>query len=187
MLDFAPVRVHRMSMHHFAATFTRADFARWTEESIERFLALLDIASNEAITFIPDDPNASDLYAVDVSDQTLAWTLGHVIAHTTASADEYATVAAELARGIPFHGRPRAERPWQEMQTVADCRQRLQESHRLRTASLQMWPDVPNLTEGYVPWEASGWVNAPGIFTWGLAHDDDHYHQAQKILAQVTL
>ena len=71
------------------------------------------------------------------------------------------------------------------MQTLADCRQRLHESRRLHLASLQMWPDVPNLTEGYVPWEAFGWVNASGIFTWGLAHDDDHYRQAQKILAQV--
>ena len=184
MLDFTPVRDYEVAMSAFAQAFTQEDCARWTEASIERFLELLDTADEEAVSRIPIDPDANDPYAADPQDQHLEWTLGHVIAHTTASADEYATVAAELARGIPFHGRPRSERSWYEMQTLTDCRQRLHESRRLRLASLQMWPDRPNLTEGYVPWEASGWVNATGIFTWGLAHDDDHYRQVQKILAQ---
>ncbi len=33
-------------------------------------------------------------------------------------------------------------------------------------------------------WDGSGWVNARGIFAWGLAHDDDHRRQLEAIVAQ---
>ncbi|QBD79520.1 DinB family protein [Ktedonosporobacter rubrisoli] len=184
MIDFTPVRRRHKSMQQFALSFSRDDFRRWTKESVERFLALLDSCQDETITFVPADPQANDPYAADPADQHLAWTLGHVIVHATASAEEYAASGAELARGVPFHGRPRYELPWQDITSVAQCRQRLMESRRIRLASLEMWPDQPHLDLGYVPWEESGWVNAQGIFAWGLAHDDDHYRQAAGILAQ---
>ena len=67
---------------------------------------------------------------------------------------------------------------------MAQCRQRLLESRRIRLASLDMWPDDPHLDVGTVYWDGSGWVNAVGMFVWGLAHDDDHYRQMQKIVRQ---
>ncbi len=47
-----------------------------------------------------------------------------------------------------------------------------------------MWPDEPHLEIGYVAWDTSGWVNAKGIFAWGLAHDADHRRQLEGIVAQ---
>ncbi|GCE46225.1 hypothetical protein [Thermosporothrix hazakensis] len=98
----------------------------------------------------------------------------------TASAEEYASVAAELARGVPFHGRPRYEMPWRQITTVAACRAKLVESRRMQLASLEMWPDQPHLDLGYVPWQESSRVNAKG----NLAHDDVHFRQSSALLAQ---
>jgi hypothetical protein len=47
-----------------------------------------------------------------------------------------------------------------------------------------MWPDEPDLERGYCPWRQSGWVNAQGIFAWGLAHDQAHHAQIGRILDQ---
>jgi len=52
----------------------------------------------------------------------------------------------------------------------------------MRLASLDLWPDEPDLQNGVTPWQESDWVNAIGLFTWGLAHDDSHWHQIQKIM-----
>jgi len=60
----------------------------------------------------------------------------------------------------------------------------LRENLRLRLASLEPWPDRPNLKIGYTPWRESGWVNAKGIFMWGLAHDAPRIRQIAKILKQ---
>jgi hypothetical protein len=81
-------------------------------------------------------------------------------------------------------GRPRYETPWESITTIGQCRQRLEESRRIRVASLGMWPDEPHLENGYIAWGTSGWVNAKGIFVWGLAHDADHEGQMRKILEQ---
>lgn len=187
MIDFTPVRHQEVTMQQFAASLSLDDLSQWTKESIAHFLKLLDSCVDEMVTFVPHDPEADDPYAADLSDRHLAWTLGHIVVHATASAEEYAAVAAELARGVPFHGRPRYEMPWQQVTTIAQCRQRLVESQRIRLASLSMWPDQPHLDLGYVPWEESGWVNAKGIFTWGLAHDDDHSRQVRALLPQFSL
>src|SRR5690349_16909338 len=128
MIDFTPVRRREKTMQEFAASLSRDDLRRWTRESVGRFLALLDTCVDAAVTFVPNDPEANDAYAADAGDIHLAWTLGHVVAHATASADEYAAVATGLARGVEFLGRPRYEIPWQTVKTVAQCRQRFVES-----------------------------------------------------------
>ncbi|NJO83867.1 MAG: DinB family protein [Blastochloris sp.] len=184
MLDFTLVRQRTISMNDFAHALTINDLRQYTTESVNRMLRLLDACANADIIFVPDDPDANDSAAADAADRGLAWTFGHNIVHTTASAEEYAAIATELARGVPFHGRPRYETPWQQITNVEQCRQRLLESRRIRLASLDMWPDTPNLEIGYVAWDTSGWVNAKGIFVWGLAHDDDHYHQMEQIVRQ---
>lgn len=184
MLDFTAVRQGQMSMNDLAATLSLDDLRDATRASVERMLVLLDTCTDADVTFVPTDPDARDDAAADAADQALAWTLGHTIVHTTASAEEYAATASELARGVPFHARPRYETPWQQITTVAQCRRRVGESQRIRLASLEMWPDDPHLDLGYVAWASSGWVNANGIFTWGLAHDDDHVRQMAKIITQ---
>lgn len=183
-LDFTPVRARTLTMTDFAAELSLEQLRLLTEASVDRMLALLDTAADADVVFVPDDPEASDDAAADPADRGLAWTLGHNVVHATASGEEYAAVATELARGVPFHGRPRYETPWERITTVAQCRQRLEESRRIRVASLGMWPDEPHLENGYEAWSTSGWVNAKGIFVWGLAHDADHERQMRKILGQ---
>ena len=114
----------------------------------------------------------------------MPWTLGHVIVHCTASAEESAAVAAELARGVEYHGRSRYEVPWQEMRTLAGCQQRLEESRRMRLASLAMWPDAPHLENGYEVWPDRPPVNAIGRFVLGLMHDESHLDQIEEIVRQ---
>ncbi len=189
MLDFAPVNSYAVPMDRFVQEWnpTPDELARLTDESIDLFLALLAGAIDADVVFIPVDPDADDAAAVDPADRGLAWTIAHNVVHATASDEEYAAVAAELARGVEFHGRPRYETPWQTVTTVAHCRQRLEESRRMRLASLRLWPDRPDLAKGYAPWKASGWVNAQGIFAWSLAHDQSHYRQVAAILEQARV
>jgi uncharacterized damage-inducible protein DinB len=187
-MDFTPVLSYAVPMDRFIQEWapTVDELARLTDASIDGFLALLRDCTDETVTFVPDDPAARDDAAAYPADRDLAWTIAHNVVHATASGEEYAAVAAELARGVEYHGRPRYETPWQRLTTVAGCRQRLEESRRMRLASLLMWPDLPDLGKGYTPWKASGWVNARGIFAWGLVHDQGHRAQIAKILRQAT-
>jgi hypothetical protein len=104
--------------------------------------------------------------------------------HTTASAEESAALAAELARGVEFHGRSRYETPWETVTTIAQCRHRLEESRRMRLMSLEMWPDQPHLDNVYEPWPGASEVNPIGRFVLGLMHDDAHLDQIAKIVRQ---
>ena len=183
-LDFSPVRSGALTMNDLAVALTIEQLKALSSASVERMLALIDGCSDADVVFVPDDPEADDSAAAELADRGLAWTLGHNIVHATASAEEYASTAANLARGVPFHSRPRYETAWESIVSVEQCRQRLRESRRIRLASLDLWPDIPQLELGYVAWSSSGWVNAKGIFTWGLAHDADHERQMVKILQQ---
>jgi hypothetical protein len=184
MPDFSRVNAYAIPMDRFVHDWNPSpdELARLTDESVARFRALLSDLTDEELTFVPDDSDAADAAAADPADRDLAWTIAHNVVHATASAEEYAAVAAELARGVDFHGRPRFETPWQRIATVEQARRRLEESRRIRLASLGMWPDVPDLRRGYAPWRESGWVNAQGIFAWGLAHDQSHHRQIERIL-----
>ncbi len=159
------------------------DLRRLTDEMVDTMLEMIAQSTDEDVTFTPQDANADDAYALDEDERGLAWTLGHVIAHTTASAEESAALAAELARGVEYHGRSRAEVPWRQVTTVAQCRARLQESRRMRLASLEMWPDAPHLDNVYVT--ARGSVIGPvKRFVLGLSHDDVHLEQIAEIVRQ---
>ncbi len=114
----------------------------------------------------------------------MPWTVGHVVVHTTASAEESAAIAAELARGVAYHGRSRYEVPWKDMRTLAGCRQRLEESRRMRLASLELWPDDPHLENKVEVWMESPPVNAIGRFVLGLMHEQSHLEQIAEIVRQ---
>ena len=71
--------------------------------------------------------------------------------------------------------------------TVADLRRLTNESVDQFLASLEMWPDDPDLENGVTPWRESGWVNAVGLFAWGIAHDASHIRQIRKIMNTIRV
>jgi hypothetical protein len=172
-------------MGQLAASLTPDDLRRLTDEMVDAVLNLTSDCTDADVTFVPQDPKAYDPFAADEADVNLAWTLGHVVVHITASSEEAAAVAAELARGVEYHGRSRCEVPWQTVTTIAQCRQRLEESRRMRLASLDMWPDQPHL-DNVFEWGGQE-INAVTRFVWGLKHADDHLEQVKDIVRQAKL
>jgi hypothetical protein len=184
MLDFQAVRDQRTTLAETVADLTPDDLRDLTNEMVDFMLDLLADCVDADVAFVPEDPDAYDEFAEKEEDLYLAWTLGHVIVHTTASAEESAALAAELARGVEFHGRSRYEIPWETVTTIAQCRHRLEESRRMRLVSLGMWPDAPHLDNVYEPWAGASRVDAIGRFVLGLMHDDSHLDHIAKIVRQ---
>lgn len=184
MIDFAPVRNKQMTMAQLAEGLTRDDLRRLTDEMIDKQLALLADGVDADVVFAPNDPEAKDDAAQTAEEVNLPWTLGHVIVHTTASSEEYAFIAAELARGVPWHGRSRAEVHWQTMKTIQQCRDRLEESRRIRVATLEVWPDRPHYDNTYQPTPDIEPINCVNRFIRGLSHDDSHLAHLAEIVRQ---
>ncbi len=189
MLDFTEVNQYQIPMDTFASRLKAADLHELTNRSIDRLVMLIEQCSDDDLVYTPHDPDAFDAYAARFrpEEAAIGWSIAHNIVHTTASGEEYAFNAAELVRGVPYHGRSRYETPWQTITTVAQCLRRLEESRRIRLASLELWPDEPDLQNGVTPWRESGWVNGIGLFCWGLAHDESHWQQIQKIMSQLPV
>jgi hypothetical protein len=186
MLNFQAVRNKEISLVQFLAdlTLTRDDLRNLTNEMVDAMLALIATCDDADVTFEPDDPQKHDKYAAKPEEADLAWNLGHVIVHTTASSEESAALAAEMARGVAHHGRSRSEVPWKQIKTIAACRQRLEESRRIRLASLEMWPQAAHLEMEYEAWPNGPRINTLGRFVFGLMHDDDHLGQIREIVRQ---
>ena len=184
MLDFDLVRRRRATLAALVEPLNIDDLRELTNEMIDRQLELMDGCVDADVAFVPDDPEANDRYAADESDVKLAWTLGHVIVHVTASSEEKAFLAAEQARGISREGRSRSETPWETVETMDQVRRRLEESRRMRLASLDMWPDEPNLDLTILYKYVNGPINAKARFVLGLMHDDDHLGQIAEIVQQ---
>lgn len=160
------------------------DLRRLTDGLVERLQRLLRGCHDADVVFVPHDPLADDPYAELGHEANVGWTVGHIIVHLTATAEESAALAAELARGVPYHGRSRREAPWQEVTRVAQCRARLEESRRLCIASLGMWPSQPDLSNTYIPWEGAAPMGALARYLLGLQHADAHIEQVRDVLAQ---
>jgi hypothetical protein len=184
MLDFTPLRKGEMKIAEFVKGVSFEDLAVLTNAMIDRVFELIEGCQDEDVVFVPSDPDAHDPFAEDERDVDLAWTLGHVIVHITASSEESAALAAELARGVEYHGRSRSELFWKEIKTMDQCHQRLEESRRMRLASLKMWPDKPHLDNTYESSPQFGEVNAISRFIFGLKHADDHLEQIEEIVRQ---
>jgi hypothetical protein len=183
MLDFTPVRNKEMSYAELVADLTVADLRDLTNELIDYQLAMIADCPDADVVFEPQDHNADDPYAEDEADRDLAWNLGHLIVHVTASSEESAALAAEMARGVVRDGRSRSEVPWQTVTTIAQCQHRLQESRRMRLASLEMWPDEPYLNNVRQS-ERIGEINPLVRFVLGLSHDQGHLAQIENVIAQ---
>ena len=184
MLDFDALDEKRLTAHELVADLSKDDLIQATNEMVDAVLARLEGCDDADVQFAPTDPAAEDPYASDSADAHLAWTLGHVIVHITASSEESAALAAELARGVEMHGRSRYEVPWQRVTTIAQCRQRMEESRRMRLASLAMWPGTPHLENRYIPWRSIGEIDARGRFVLGLWHEWSHLEQISEIVRQ---
>lgn len=184
MIDFTPHRKREKTLGELVADYTVDDLRDLTNAMIDRQLALIADCTDEDVVFVPEDPAAEDKYAASEADANIAWTLGHVIVHVTASSEEKAFLAAEQARGVDREGRSRYETPWETVTTIAQVRARLEESRRMRLASLDIWPDEPNLDLTITYRYLRGPMNAIARYCMGLLHDDDHLEQIAEIVRQ---
>jgi hypothetical protein len=187
MLNFQAVRDGEVTIDELTAGLTRDDLRELTHEMIDTMLDLISPCADADVAFEPLDREAHDPYAATPEEVKMPWTLGHVVVHVTASSEESAFIAAELARGVAFHGRSRYEVPWQEVRTIAECIERLEESRRMRLASLEIWPDAAHLENSVQAWSDGPTVNAIGRFVLGLMHDESHLAQMGEIVRQAQL
>lgn len=189
MIDFSPMQDGDMTYIEYAGreNVDAAALKRYSDESIDYLLGLLDDLIDDDIVFEPEDPGAEDPYAV-AGEENIGWNFGHLIAHVTASSEEGAAFSSMLARGVAASERPRYETPWRDMKTVAQARQRLEESRRMRNAYLETWPDNPFLdvqrpvSERFTA--RFGEMNAPAAFLFGLSHEVGHYDQILDVKRQ---
>lgn len=186
-IDFTPVENGEIKLGDLANTISIDDLRHATNESVDLLLEMVRDLNDEDIVFDPVDPNANDPYATK-GEEEIGWSIGHLIAHVTASSEEGAAFASVLGRGITIDGRLRYETPWREMTTQAGCVQRLEESRKIRLAYLDALPETPhlniyrNISERFE--ERVGKLNAYGAFLLGLAHERNHYQQIKDVIAQ---
>ncbi len=186
MLDFNPTTNGGKSIAELAASLSKADLYRLTDEMIDTMQEIIADAVDADVTFVPDDSEANDTFGKP-EEVNLSWTLGHVVVHATASSEESAALALVLARGLPVEGRSRYEVYWETVTTIVQARHRLEESRRMRKAMLDAWPDEPHLEVTYAPSPRTGELNAIARFILGLRHDTDHLGQLRKIMSQGRL
>jgi hypothetical protein len=183
MLDFQPVREKKIPLQELVRDLTKDDLRRELNQMYDEILRLIADCTDEEVIFQPIDNSADDPYAIQ-GEEKISWTLGHVIVHLTASMEESASLAAELARGVTFHGRSRWEFPWREATTSMFCRARLSESRQMCLASLDMWPNPPHLENTYIPVEGARPHTCVSRFASGLKHASDHLGQISEIIDQ---
>jgi hypothetical protein len=181
MIEFPP----GVKLAELQRRYTRDDLIEATNEMIGTLLALVEGLPDSVVTFVPDDPDAYDPFAAEEYEVHMPWTLGHVIVHITASGEEAAARGAGLARGVQVKWRDRYETPWQSATTTAHLMQRLEESHRIRIAYLNAWPEQPHLDNLWTDYEERwGALDAVGMTLSGLSHDAAHLDQIREIIRQ---
>lgn len=191
MVDFSPVINKEKKYIDLWRdnNLTIQDLRDATNKSIDYILSLIDGLDDAGINHVPVDENAKDPYAVE-GEEDISWTLGHLIAHVTASSEEGAAYSSLLARGVEgVEHRPRYETPWRDIDTKAKAVQRLEESRRMRLAYLDTFPDNPdydNLRVGLSEraHDYFGDLNAPAAFLMGLGHEVGHYEQIEDAVQQ---
>lgn len=189
LVDFSPVRNNEITLYDFAARYTADELRAVTDAYFDAVFDLIEQATDEQIAFIPYDPEANDPYARP-GEEHVGWSLGHLIAHVTASLEEDATYSSILARGLPYPREPRLryETAWQAIATRQAALQRLEESRRICLSYLAAWPDTPfldvfrGLSDRFVA--RFGPQNAPAAYMMGLMHFDDHMAQFREVHRQ---
>ena len=183
-IDFAAIRAGKSNVQEVADTFTLDDLRHAVEFSIHTMLAHIASCTDADVSFMSLDPETREELR-DANSERLGWNLSHVIVHATATGEASAFAALDLARGISLQGVSRYEVPWTTLTTIEQCRQRLNESLRMRFATLSAWPDQPHLANLYTPYPGAGNLNAKGLFILGLEHDDVHQQHLAKIVQQI--
>jgi hypothetical protein len=189
VIDFSAVERGELQLIDVARGLTHADLRAATQQSIQTLSEIIQRASDTMIVFLPHDPDAHDPFAAP-EEQHVGWTLGHLVAHVTASSEEGAAISSILARGVsyPEGVRLRYETPWRDIDTQAKALQRLQESLRMRMGYLDTWPEAPHL-DNLRPLSENarahwGELNATASFLLGLKHEIGHYDQFREALRQ---
>ncbi|MBN2045804.1 MAG: DinB family protein [Anaerolineales bacterium] len=184
MIDFSPITNKKINWTRFGMQFCPQDLADQTNWLTDQLLDLLSDATDADVVFEPVDPEAHDPYAENPEDENLGWNLAHVIVHITASNEESAFLAAELARGVEVEPRrSRWEVDWETVTTIEQVRQRLEESRRFLLASLEMWPDQAHTQNFYK--NDKGLKITPMVrFLLGQNHAMEHLEQIKEILRQ---
>lgn len=177
MIDFAPFRNNEQTLPEMAKTISKDELRAASQASVEAMLAAIAGSDDADVVFVPVDQAATD-------DGETGWTIAHIIVHATAGSEEGAFTALEQARGVPNHGRSRFETDWESVTTIEACRQRLRESLRMRLASLDAWPDHPDLEITHEPYPTAGEQNAIARFSLGLAHEQGHLGQLADVVRQ---
>ena len=183
MLNFTPVREQKMTYADLAKGLTVKQLRKHVDDMIDTVLKIIADAKDRDVVMTPVDPQANDTFAANEADKGIAWSLGHVIVHGTASSEESAALALELARGLTVEKRSRYETPWETVKTIAQCRKRLEESRRMQHAMLSAWPDKPS-TITYTPSGRTFEINCTARFILGLSHQDSHLEQLREIMRQ---
>lgn len=184
MINFSPILEQKMNWTRFAAQFSKQDLIDQTNLLTDHILGLIIEATDADVIFDPEDPEAFDPYTDNPDEQNIGWNLGHIIVHITASNEESAFLAAELARGVELeYRRSRWEVPWETITTITQCRHRLEESRRMLLASLEMWPDTPHLDNFYK--SPKGLKITPMVrFLLGQNHAASHLAQIEDVIQQ---
>ncbi len=155
------------------------DLYTHTDEIYNEIAAIIADADDAAATFVPRDP-ASE------GGEGQGWTLGHVIAHLTATCEGAAAGAAVMARGVILEQRLRYEVDWETITSGEQVQERLRESHRMCRAFLDAWPSVAHLEIEATPIPQLGPMNAIGSYVLGLLHAQMHLGQLREIMRQAT-
>ena len=184
MIDYTRFDSDNLDLAEITAGQSPDDLRQMVNEMVEAQLKMMSNCRDADVTFVPIDEEADDPAAGTEDETSLAWTLGHVIVHCCASAEESTFLASELARGVPNHGRSRHEPHWTTIKTLQQCREALQESRRMRLATLDVWPKQPNLINSYEVWPGGPVANALQLFVFGHVHEYSHFGQVQEIVRQ---
>jgi len=182
LIDFAPIDKGELQMLEFSTRYSVADLKAGTHASIDHLRAIIGDADDAQVTFLPHDPKADDPFAPE-EEKHIGWSLAHLVAHVTASSEEWVAYGSILARGIVYPAEPRLryETDWKAITTRAHTLQRLEESRHIRVGYIDAMPDVPHLDvfREVAPRfaERFGQINAIAAVLFGLSHEAGHYAQ----------
>ena len=186
-IDFSPVmtRDESLQLYAFSKNFSLDDLKQATHDVTEALKNLVHDLDDDEINSIPRDYDA----ATDDNPAPEGWSVGHLIAHITATSEEAASFSSILARGIAGNGRLRFEADWQtQCRTLHAVIQRLEESQRMQLAYLDTWPDNPhlNIFWGFPEHITIFYrqINAQSAIVLGLSHAVGHFEQIKETIRQ---
>ena len=94
MLNFESVLDGQLELNDLISGFRPVDLRDITNAMVDHVLLLIRDCVDADVVFTPIDTKAYDPYAKLREERRMAWSLGHVIVHITASAEETATLAS---------------------------------------------------------------------------------------------